>query len=304
MNAFYYMPGASAPEWNPQEHIAALAWPAENAQEPEHTTQGTRDARNTMEKDKAAWMAQSDRSTDARRQQKTTSAPSFTEVYQRIQFATNTRTQTELANILEIRQSSISDAKRRNKIPSNWYMLLFEKFGLNQDWLRYATGPMYLRTEQGYTPQEPSAANIKEPAYYSDPASKSTLATVYSMHCRPHGADGMTELDAIGKLALPSNFVGPDTLVLRLHSNDMAPTMQQGAYLGVNTADARPLSGGVFVLRDEHVGLLVRRIFLDYGSKSFVLRPDNDKCPASMAPAGELADRIIGRVSWIIQEIV
>ncbi len=51
---------------------------------------------------------------------------SFMEVYQRIQFATNTRTQVELANILEIRQSSISDAKRRNSIPSDWYMKLLK----------------------------------------------------------------------------------------------------------------------------------------------------------------------------------
>ena len=51
----------------------------------------------------------------------------FQEVYDRIRCATNARTQTELAAVLEIRQSSISDAKRRNSIPSDWYMKLFEK---------------------------------------------------------------------------------------------------------------------------------------------------------------------------------
>ena len=35
----------------------------------------------------------------------------FQEVYDRIRCATNARTQTELAAVLEIRQSSISDAK-------------------------------------------------------------------------------------------------------------------------------------------------------------------------------------------------
>lgn len=40
----------------------------------------------------------------------------FQEVYDRIRCATNARTQTELAAVLEIRQSSISDAKRRNSI--------------------------------------------------------------------------------------------------------------------------------------------------------------------------------------------
>ena len=56
--------------------------------------------------------------------------------------------------MLEIRQSSISDAKRRNSIPSDWYMKLFEKFGLNPDWIKSGTGPMFLKIDQVYTPVE------------------------------------------------------------------------------------------------------------------------------------------------------
>lgn len=78
----------------------------------------------------------------------------FQEVYDRIRCATNARTQTELAAVLEIRQSSISDAKRRNSIPSDWYMKLFEKFGLNPDWIKSGTGPMFLKIDQVYTPVE------------------------------------------------------------------------------------------------------------------------------------------------------
>lgn len=66
----------------------------------------------------------------------------FQEVYDRIRYATNARTQVELAEVLEIRQSSISDAKRRDSVPSDWYMKLFEKFGLNPDWLKKGVGPM------------------------------------------------------------------------------------------------------------------------------------------------------------------
>ena len=72
----------------------------------------------------------------------------FQEVYDRIRCATNARTQTELAAVLEIRQSSISDAKRRNSIPSDWYMKLFEKFGLNPDWIKSGTGPMFLKIDR------------------------------------------------------------------------------------------------------------------------------------------------------------
>jgi hypothetical protein len=230
---------------------------------------------------------------------------SFMEAYQRIQFATNTRTQVELANVLEIRQSSISDAKRRNSIPSDWYMKLFEKFGLSPDWLRHGAGPMYLRTEQGYMPQEiPAAGMVEEPAHYSDPAAKSTMVTVYSMHCRQEEGTGrMPELSAVGKLSLPSSFAGPDMLVLRMHAHNMTPIMQRGAYFGVDTTDDRPVSGGVFVLRDAHEGLLVRRVFLDSDRERYLLRSDAEGHPESTAPAGELAGRIMGRVSWVMQEL-
>ena len=229
---------------------------------------------------------------------------SFMEAYQRIQFATNTRTQVELANVLEIRQSSISDAKRRNSIPSDWYMKLFEKFGLSPDWLRHGAGPMYLRTEQGYMPQElPTSGVVEEPAHYGDPAAKSAMVTVYSMNCRPEAAGSIAELSAVGKLSLPSSFAGPDMLVLRMSAHNMTPTVQRDAYFGVNTGDIRPLSGSVFVLRDVHEGLLVRRIFLDSDRERYLLRSDADGHPESATPAGELAGRILGRVSWVMQEL-
>ena len=76
----------------------------------------------------------------------------FTEIYERIKLATNCRTQVELAELLNIRQTSISDAKRRDSVPGDWYMKLFERFGLNPDWLKYGVGPLYLRTEKGYCP--------------------------------------------------------------------------------------------------------------------------------------------------------
>ena len=41
----------------------------------------------------------------------------YNETIERIKAVTHTRTQTALAEILEIRQSSISDAKRRQSVP-------------------------------------------------------------------------------------------------------------------------------------------------------------------------------------------
>ncbi|MCL1985207.1 MAG: helix-turn-helix domain-containing protein [Betaproteobacteria bacterium] len=230
---------------------------------------------------------------------------SFIETYRRIQFATNTRTQAELASILGIRQSSIADAKRRNVIPAGWYITLFEKFGLSQDWLSYNTGPMYLRREGSDALPERPLENAKEDlGRYSDPAARGTRVTVYSMGRLSSGTGRVPALEAAGTLVLPSCFAGPEMLVLRMHDDNMAPTVRRGAYFGVDTTDIRPLPGGIFVLKCEQVGLLVRRIFLDSnGTQCFLLRSDDGESPESTVSLGKVTEHIIGRVSWVMQAV-
>ena len=64
----------------------------------------------------------------------------FDAQFQRILEATGCKTQVELADILEVRQSAISDAKRRMTIPSNWLETLHKKQGINPEWIRHGVG--------------------------------------------------------------------------------------------------------------------------------------------------------------------
>lgn len=70
--------------------------------------------------------------------------PDFQSAYQRILEATGLRTQTEVAAMLGVRQSSISDAKRRDSIPAQWLLTLLDKYALNPIWVRSGEGPRYL----------------------------------------------------------------------------------------------------------------------------------------------------------------
>ena len=74
----------------------------------------------------------------------------YEETMARIKTVSRTQTQTELAKLLEVSQSSVAEAKRRQSIPADWYLKLFEKLGVNPDWLKKGNGPVYLRTEAGY----------------------------------------------------------------------------------------------------------------------------------------------------------
>ena len=60
----------------------------------------------------------------------------FESQYKRIIEAAGCRTHADLAAVLEVRRSSVSDAKRRKSIPSGWFLKLFEKRRISPEWLR------------------------------------------------------------------------------------------------------------------------------------------------------------------------
>ncbi len=63
---------------------------------------------------------------------------------ERIHFVTRTRTQVELADFLGIRQSSISDAKRRERIPSDWLVALTRAKDVHPEWILTGNGPCHI----------------------------------------------------------------------------------------------------------------------------------------------------------------
>lgn len=71
----------------------------------------------------------------------------FDEQLKRIQFITGTSTQLELADFFGIRQSSVSDAKRRGKIPSDWLLALFCLRKVNPEWIFTGNGPHFLSVQ-------------------------------------------------------------------------------------------------------------------------------------------------------------
>ncbi len=69
---------------------------------------------------------------------------SFESQYQRVCEAAECRTQIELADFFGVRQSAVSDAKRRGHIPAEWRIKLFEKKRINPDWILFGKGEKHL----------------------------------------------------------------------------------------------------------------------------------------------------------------
>lgn len=98
------------------------------------------------------------------------SPTSFDAQYKRVFAAAACRTQTELAELLEIRQSSISDAKSRKSIPSDWLVKLFEKKRVNPEWIRHGTGPMRLDCPQTKEPSKELLPHVVKVSEVRPPA--------------------------------------------------------------------------------------------------------------------------------------
>ena len=90
----------------------------------------------------------------------------FDAQYQRILSTTQTKTQVELAEFLGIRQSSISDAKRRCAIPSDWLVKIFQRLRVNPDWILLGNGAKYAVdiTDEGETlPHVVTTVEVRPP---------------------------------------------------------------------------------------------------------------------------------------------
>ena len=70
----------------------------------------------------------------------------------RVFAAAECRTQVELADFLGIRQSSISDAKKRQAIPAEWLVKLLRLKSVNPEWILTGLGPKLLGPATGEAP--------------------------------------------------------------------------------------------------------------------------------------------------------
>lgn len=227
----------------------------------------------------------------------------FDEIFERIKLVTNTRTQVELAEVLGIRQSSISDAKRRNSVPADWYMKLFEQFGLNPDWLKKGAGPMYLRTEHGYAPVDAPAAGMlyEDVGRYREPDAKNTIVTVYSTQPAPDNDENLVQ--PLGKLNIPQSFAGSGLYVVRLDGSSMEPYIHRGAYVGIDTTQKHVTSGELYAFRLPHEGLVLKTAFVDTQNGKLILRSENPSLPEVSLSLAEYGSCIVGRAAWVLQRL-
>lgn len=226
----------------------------------------------------------------------------YEEMIVRIKIVSHTKTQTELAKLLEISQSSVAEAKRRQSIPADWYLKLFEKLGVNPGWLKNGSGPVYLRTEAGYIPSDGEGPPI-DPGLLGSPLAQSALAPVYAM-CGDSTKTGSpaAALQPTGKIALPKPYAREGIIVLEMDNESAAPTARCGAYVGIDTTASCSANGELCAVLLPYEGIILRRLAWDRKEKCFVLRAENPAYP-EIRIQEDLTGRILGRLAWVMQKV-
>jgi phage repressor protein C with HTH and peptisase S24 domain len=230
---------------------------------------------------------------------------SFEETLERIKSATGVRTQVELAELLGLRQSSISDAKRRNSIPPEWYLRLFHQFGLNPDWLSDGIDPKFLKPGLSRDDTDSPRRLVEGGGGYGEASPQSRIVYVSGMGGAQQGSDeaGAWLPEHIGQLAIPETFHSDGLLVVRMEGGGMEPIIRNGAYVGVDPGRRSPISGDIFAVRLPVEGLVLKRLFIDQSGGRIVLRSEASGYPEQGLPLPQGREQIVGRVVWVLQAL-
>jgi phage repressor protein C with HTH and peptisase S24 domain len=220
----------------------------------------------------------------------------FEEALERIKKATGARTQVQLAEVLDVRQSSISDAKRRCSIPADWFLKLYRSHGLDPDWLAEGVEPVYINADKGKIPADTLLRET--PAPYGRMNSRGRVVPVSTMA----GADKEAaewEPRAIEELSVPESFCRPKLTVVKIDSASMEPVITRGAFIGIDRDQKEHPDGDLCAVHFPHQGLTIRRVF--HQGDSFLLKADNEQYTDLTIPAAEMDARTVGRVIWVLQ---
>ncbi len=221
----------------------------------------------------------------------------FEDAFERIKKATGLRTQVEVAKLLDIRQSSISDAKRRKSVPDGWLIKLYQLYNLNPNWVLEGEQPQFLGDARG------GALNVKEPLEgFASRKPKFHNVMVCAMTSGQEFEENWQE-SPIESLTISDKFYLPTLLVVKMDEDDMEPIIRRGAYVGIDKERKTIRSGGLYAIDIPVEGLVIKRVAYDSENARLVLRSENPAQEPQFLGIEEAANRIVGRIIWTLQEL-
>jgi len=208
----------------------------------------------------------------------------FKPFFKRISDTTGIVSQTQLASILKVNRSAITQAKKKDSIPPKWILQLSRKFGLHPDWIEKGIGKKFIR-------------NDEETMFEKIPKVKARLSAgggSFEVGAEIEGYYSFQK-DWLRKRGVPGKMV-----LMDIFGNSMEPELKDGDTVLVDQSQKAILAGAVFAVGIDDT-VMVKR--LEKHPNKLVLRSDNDAYFPVFLQGDEIDTvRIIGKVIWICRE--
>lgn len=216
----------------------------------------------------------------------------FESVYARMLFISGKRTQAELADLLNLKQGSISEAKKRGTIPLPWCVRMSDIFGVRMDWLRFGEVPVFMGAERKDAAVFLSDLGLHQPESSGMEFPRLGELPVYSTVRDKGGAFAVVD-----RQVFPLGFQRRGVKVFRVLEASMAPVLNRGALAAVEKGAEVEDGAVAAVLKDG--GLVFRRVFRSSGG--YELRTECGE--VETVTASEWPAVYYGKAVWAFQPL-
>ncbi|BBO87620.1 S24 family peptidase [Desulfosarcina ovata] len=211
----------------------------------------------------------------------------FQTFFERVSSALGIKNLSELATILRVNRSSITQARKNNSVPANWLLALFRSHGLNPDWLEGSHGPKWLKPGDAVSGD-----------FFPVPKVQARL-------CAGAGSfdvGNQIEDHYSFKTAWLQSKGPKDRMVLMdVFGNSMAPEIKDGDTVLIDQSQTDVFAGSIYAVGVEDT-IMVKRI--EKHPRKLVLLSDNKEyAPIFLSDEEMDRVRIIGKVLWICREL-
>lgn len=196
------------------------------------------------------------------------------------------RNQNELSAAIGVNSSSITQARKRDKIPANWILKLCLKYGLNPNWLEKDIGPAFIQP-----------FNNAEEEFMQIPKVRARL-------CAGGGSFEVgSEIEgyySFRKDWLARKGNAEKMVLMDIFGNSMEPELKEGDVVLIDESKKDILAGSIYAVGIDDT-IMVKR--LEKRPKGLALLSENTKNETIYMEGEDLNRvRLIGKVLWIGRE--
>ena len=211
----------------------------------------------------------------------------FESFVKRVFEATGITSQNELASVLKINRSAITQARKKGSIPDKWILQLYRSFGLNPDWIETGSGQTFLKKSTSRDSEFKNIPKVKARLSAGGGSFEvgSEIERYYAFR-----KDWLSRKGTINKMVLMDIF-----------GNSMEPEIKDGDTILLDETQKDILAGAIYAVGIDDT-IMVKR--LEKHPNKLVLLSDNkDYSPIYLQGSEINSVRIIGKVVWICREL-